>query len=616
MGIIHPGFKSNLNEKTCIYADSGECLSYLPEHNNKTIEDITFAADEYGYYLNDVVTSGSDNCLFTPFKIMMDVECCFDRIGHKGTTKPTFLSYVAKVPASVCEGWISDPDCACNNTCDAYDDGASLSGLTQIQGIEFVEFQKVVPGDGDVGCFWYQPSTGCPCDATVTEPTHLYWGWSGNLENSPHVEDALALVGDGCAEELTRYQIFGLNGVDPRTYLTPTTVSAPVRFGMCDPETDGTEEWGCEFAGDAACITPGEFCACHIDPWCDLDDNCTPACGDTSPGWCYDWQTDPTSPQCIVSGELADIPCFSYKGKPGQIVYSTDIHPNTPVSPFCMDMVVYKGKEYRWINQGMTPTYYAIGLSQCCDDRMGHPNPGLSIGANQHLADGHVIYEDFDLTATDEYERPAPILDHSKKIHGTNCCTHSFCDVYGSLIELKPGKDETGASFGGGYTEGYVIDQTSNFSDAENGGGCILHPDLFAATSGMDRAQHHYDCVSLDSFYECPYRSNILIEITEQDDTPAYMSAGTPAYIDPVYRGPVGTDPEITDQPEDLEPSDILAMVFIDESSPYSGGWGRDSALYLFDYDLQAWKNYMNEERFCHLFTAASPTRRAGQMVG
>ena len=171
-----------------------------------------------------------------------------------------------------------------------------------------------------------------------------------------------------------------------------------------------------------------------------------------------------------------------------------------------MDIVVYKEKEYRWCGQGMTPTYYVPGLSQCCDDRLGHPNPGLSIGANQHLGDGEVVYEDFDLTAE------PPVAGHGKKIHGTNCCTHSFCDVYGSLIELKSGVDETGASFGG---SGYVIDQTSNFSDVENGGGCVNNPDLFVATTGIDRAQHHYDCINLDSFYECPYRSNILVEITE-----------------------------------------------------------------------------------------------------
>jgi len=333
----------------------------------------------------------------------------------------------------------------------------------------------------------------------------LYWGWSG----SPHVETALEKVGDGCASELNRYQIFGLNGVDPRTYLTPTTVSTPVRYLICDPETEDTEEWGCVFVDDVACIDPEEFCTCHVYPWCMPDDTgCTPTCAEASPDWCRDWRYDAELPQCIISGQLDNIPCVSYRGKPGAVVYETDIHPNT-ASPFCMDMVVYKGKEYRWLTQGMTPTYYAVGLSQCCDDRMGHPNPGLSIGANQHLADGDVIYEDFDLNATDDYERPAPILDHSKKIHGTNCCTHSFCDVYGSLIELKPGKDETGASFGG---NGYVINQTGPFEEPTY---APTHPDLFDATIGIERAQHHYDCISLDSFYECPYRSNILVEITE-----------------------------------------------------------------------------------------------------
>ena len=115
---------------------------------------------------------------------------------------------------------------------------------------------------------------------------------------------------------------------------------------------------------------------------------------------------------------------------------------------------------------------------------MGHPNPGLSIGANQHLGDGEVVYEDFDLTAE------PPVAGHGKKIHGTNCCTHSFCDVYGSLIQLESGKDETGAGFGG---SGYVINQTAGFQEPTY---APTHPDLFDATEGVERAQHHYDCIN------------------------------------------------------------------------------------------------------------------------
>ncbi|REK54553.1 MAG: hypothetical protein DWQ49_11000 [Bacteroidetes bacterium] len=140
MGVIHPGFKSNLNEKTCIYADPGECLGHYPEHNDGTIRDITFAPDEYGYYLDDLVTSGVDNCLFTPFKILVDVECCPDRIGHKGTNDPTNLNYIAKIPAGSCNGWVTDPPCDCFDTdCPLNQntfEGPLLKGLECAAGIE------------------------------------------------------------------------------------------------------------------------------------------------------------------------------------------------------------------------------------------------------------------------------------------------------------------------------------------------------------------------------------------------------------------------------------------------------------------------------------------------
>jgi len=135
-GRIHPGFTSNLNQKTCLYADSGECLDYWPEHNDSTIRDITFSPDEYGYYLDKLVASGVHDCLFTPFKIMVDVECCPDRIGHKGTgpvgePPSTNLNYLAKIPAHVCEGWIDQVACDCSpSTCDNRKEGAFLPGLT------------------------------------------------------------------------------------------------------------------------------------------------------------------------------------------------------------------------------------------------------------------------------------------------------------------------------------------------------------------------------------------------------------------------------------------------------------------------------------------------------
>ena len=185
MGIIHPGFKSNFNEKTCIYAKSGECLDYLPEHNQRSINDITFTPDEYGYYLDDLVTSGTDNCLFTPFKIMVDVECCPDRIGHKGTSDPTNLNYMVRTPATVCQGWIADPSCNCSDgnttpedSCQAYDKHYNLPGLT---GLNLLVVYDVTSGVCYTGCaadtgeylaltsgtYWSQPT---PVPRYIVDP--------------------------------------------------------------------------------------------------------------------------------------------------------------------------------------------------------------------------------------------------------------------------------------------------------------------------------------------------------------------------------------------------------------------------------------------------------------
>lgn len=131
MGKIHPGFRSTVNEKTCVFADSGECIDILAEHNDSTIRDITFSPDEYGYYLDDLVSSGVDKCLFSPFKIMVDVECCPDRVGHKGTTEPTNLNYFAKIPAATCGGFVDDPACGCEtHTCQNRKEGPLLPGLS------------------------------------------------------------------------------------------------------------------------------------------------------------------------------------------------------------------------------------------------------------------------------------------------------------------------------------------------------------------------------------------------------------------------------------------------------------------------------------------------------
>jgi len=70
------------------------------------------------------------------------VECCPDRIGHRGTTDPTNLNYIAQIPAGTCNGWVADPPCECSFTtsCEKGDNnfGALLPGLGCMAGIQLV----------------------------------------------------------------------------------------------------------------------------------------------------------------------------------------------------------------------------------------------------------------------------------------------------------------------------------------------------------------------------------------------------------------------------------------------------------------------------------------------
>lgn len=249
MGVIHPGFTRNVNQKTCIYADSGECLDFLPEHNDTTIRDITFTPDDYGYYLDKLVASGSDDCLFTPFKIMVDVECCPDRIGHKGTSDPTNLNYVAKIPASTCEGWIYDPMCTCNETFTSCypDTGPLLPTLSCMSAIllhtvdtydscyvecvvetgDFANLQQYPIRELQAGpSLWlYDPNGGDPVDLlTLSSSGEYYTGSSGCPEECEIIDISgnPALTYNWNDASLTSGDIWSFEGNE---YITTQAVS-------------------------------------------------------------------------------------------------------------------------------------------------------------------------------------------------------------------------------------------------------------------------------------------------------------------------------------------------------------------------------------------------------
>ena len=167
LGAQHPGFVSNVNNKTCIY-NTGECNYYLPEHNNHSISisvDQNFAThDDFNYYFDVSASSGSDLCLLTPFKIMVDVECCEERLGQVGDGDPTNLSWVVQgVNAFLCEGsWKAEV-----NECLACEQGNLLSGVELIPAMSRA-FTQLSPRTCYIQETLYHPDTMEPTGCNET----------------------------------------------------------------------------------------------------------------------------------------------------------------------------------------------------------------------------------------------------------------------------------------------------------------------------------------------------------------------------------------------------------------------------------------------------------------
>lgn len=146
MGVIHPGWRFTADVKSCTVGGTG-CQDKIPVHTDYTIaqgihQPKTFSQNNFesmGYYLdsrgvtyfervddqdaNIVYTglraaSGIDQCLFNPFKILIDVECNTNRIPRKAFAfdDPIFLQGVQSWPSETCKGTARGPSCGCNQT--------------------------------------------------------------------------------------------------------------------------------------------------------------------------------------------------------------------------------------------------------------------------------------------------------------------------------------------------------------------------------------------------------------------------------------------------------------------------------------------------------------------
>ena len=329
MGIFHPGFKSNVNEKTCIYADSGECLSYFPQHNDSTIRDINFSPDEYGYYLDDLVSSGVDNCLFTPFKIMVDVECCPDRIGHKGTSDPTNLNYIAQIPAGTCKGWVSDPPCGCGNT-----------SCEIVEGVEPVVEGAFMPGLGCMAGIQVTPiSSGGPCALECVSGTgELAAGvTSGNLFQHS-------------INGVTQW-IVDPNGGDPSSLLSIAVAPSDGWISSVYAEEGGPCSGVCEVFDNGYSVSTYNYA-------------CTGTC-------------DPEVPTASSGTTI-----FLYDG---QLYTSPSYNEETmQFEPEYMDVVEYSGVKYRF---PISDTYSGFSDSENCCGVTGETNLGAANIKKELLSD-------------------------------------------------------------------------------------------------------------------------------------------------------------------------------------------------------------------------------------
>ena len=132
LGVNQNLFRYTSDVKSCVIVETGCTSSWLPTHSDSSIANgvhtyKTFTQDNktsFGYYLDRVSTSGSDNCLFNPFKVYIDVECCTSNIKtiyDNRYSDPTTLEYVIEnVPSWACNGFVKEPACSCSDsTCGA-----------------------------------------------------------------------------------------------------------------------------------------------------------------------------------------------------------------------------------------------------------------------------------------------------------------------------------------------------------------------------------------------------------------------------------------------------------------------------------------------------------------
>lgn len=183
VGLYNIDRKLKLGDYTCLQPDSG-CYDLLPIHSDSTLNQMTFVPAKtfdsnnevsFGYYLDKLVTDAQDQCLFKPFKIMVDVDCCPDvirKIGQEGSGyDPTFMQWIDyNVPDLACRAWGNTPSCECSNTeCGNTESREFKYANTCVRHYElypYIEYSGIFCSGSsceDSG-FWYKSGAGVDCN--------------------------------------------------------------------------------------------------------------------------------------------------------------------------------------------------------------------------------------------------------------------------------------------------------------------------------------------------------------------------------------------------------------------------------------------------------------------
>jgi hypothetical protein len=217
LGINSNNFRYTIDSKSCIIVNTGCLSSWIPTHSKVSIDagvhaPKTFLQDgksSFGYYLDKTSTLASDNCLFNPFKIMADVECCSSNIRTKASGDPTSLEYILEgVPSWACGGFTKDPlgcpycsNSICSSPKEYFYDAPQPVCLSVVLGTAQITSQTDMP--------YYDDNCGLTCP-----PTGAFSMRPGVVDNGYNNSD-LDVIGIARGEALSPTPEVAMGSGDP-----------------------------------------------------------------------------------------------------------------------------------------------------------------------------------------------------------------------------------------------------------------------------------------------------------------------------------------------------------------------------------------------------------------